>query len=78
MDRADFHTIYIAVTPRDQQRAEELRLRKRSRKEDEGEDGSGLQEKMRVLVQLWRDGILSDVNGSPEFPDSGNLIFPTS
>jgi integrase len=50
---------YIAVTPRDQQRADNLRLNRKQRKKDEGSEG-GLNEKMRVLVQLWRDGILSD------------------
>ena len=24
------------------------------------DDGSGLQERMKVLVQLWKDGILSE------------------
>ncbi len=50
---------YIAVTPRDQQRADDLRLKRRSRKKEESSEG-GLDEKMRVLVQLWRDGILND------------------
>jgi integrase len=51
---------YIAVTPRDQQRADDLRLsRKQQRKEEEASE-DGLNAKMRVLVQLWRDGILSD------------------
>jgi integrase len=50
---------YIAVTPRDQQRADNLRLSRKQQKKDEGSEG-GLNEKMRVLVQLWRDGILSD------------------
>ena len=59
-DVATTYQCYIAVTPRDQQRAEELRLSRQSKKESAKEDGSGLQEKMRVLVQLWRDGILSE------------------
>ena len=57
---ATTYQCYIAVTPRDQQRAEELRLSRRSKKDNTKEDGSGLQEKMRVLVQLWREGILSE------------------
>jgi integrase len=59
-DVATTYQCYIAVTPRDQQRAEELRLSRQSKNANAKEDGSGLQEKMRVLVQLWREGILSE------------------
>ncbi len=59
-DVATTYQCYIAVTPRDQQRADELRLSRRSKREEAKEDASGLQGKMRVLVQLWREGILSD------------------
>jgi integrase len=59
-DVATTYQCYIAVTPRDQQRAEELRLSRKSKKEGSKDDSSGLQEKMAVLVQLWRDGILSE------------------
>ena len=51
---------YFAVTPRDHRRAEELRLSRQAKKKSTKDDGSGLQERMRVLVQLWRDGILSE------------------
>ncbi|MCK5252590.1 MAG: hypothetical protein KAQ96_06560, partial [Thermoplasmata archaeon] len=51
---------YIAVTPRDQQRAEDLRLSRQSKNAKAKDDGSRLQEKMKVLVQLWREGILSE------------------
>jgi integrase/recombinase XerC len=59
-DVATTYQCYIAVTPRDQQRAEELRLSRKSKRNDGKDDGSGLQERMKVLVQLWRDGILSE------------------
>ncbi len=57
---ATTYQCYIAVMPRDQQRAEELRLSRQSKKGSPKDDGSGLQEKMKVLVQLWRDRILSE------------------
>jgi integrase len=59
-DVATTYQCYIAVTPRDQQRAEELRLSRKSKKETTEGVSSGLQEKMKVLVQLWKDGILSE------------------
>ena len=51
---------YIAVTPRDQQRADDLRLTRQSKKSNGPPQESGLDEKMRILVQLWNDGILTD------------------
>jgi integrase len=59
-DVATTYQCYIAVTPRDQQRAEELRLSRKAKREGAKGDGSGLQERMKVLVQLWKDGILSE------------------
>jgi hypothetical protein len=51
---------YIAVTPRDQQMADDLRLSRKSKKVNGQPLETGLDEKMRVIVQLWKDGILSD------------------
>jgi integrase len=57
---ATTYQCYITVTPRDQQRADDLRLNRQPRKKNDGPLEQGLDEKMRVLVQLWRDGILTD------------------
>lgn len=59
-DVATTYQCYIAVTPRDQQRADELRLKRQSKGDGGGGSTSGLEERMKVLVQLWRDNILSD------------------
>jgi len=59
-DVATTYQYNFTVTPRDQQRAEELGLSRKSKNDRVKGDGFELQEKMKMLIQLWRYGILSE------------------